>query len=62
VDKAGNLYVVNYQKDGTVGIITPAGKASVFVELPAGSTANAIRFDSKGAALRTKNLTHSKNH
>ncbi|MCU0349162.1 MAG: SMP-30/gluconolactonase/LRE family protein [Saprospiraceae bacterium] len=51
VDKAGNLYVVNYQKDGTVGIVTPDGKASVFVELPVGSTANAIRFDSKGDML-----------
>ncbi|MBI5914824.1 MAG: SMP-30/gluconolactonase/LRE family protein [Bacteroidetes bacterium] len=51
VDKAGNLYVVNYQRDGTVGIVTPEGKASVFVELPAGSTANAIRFDSRGDML-----------
>lgn len=51
VDKAGNLYVVNYQKDGTVGVVTPAGQASVFVELPQGSTANAIRFDSKGDML-----------
>jgi sugar lactone lactonase YvrE len=51
VDKSGNLYVVNYQKNGTVGIVTPEGKASVFVELPAGSTANAIRFDSKGDML-----------
>lgn len=51
VDGAGNLYVVNYERDGTVGIITPAGKASVFVELPAGSTANAIRFDSRGDML-----------
>ncbi len=51
VDGAGNLYVVNYERDGTVGIITPEGKASVFVELPAGSTANAIRFDSRGDML-----------
>lgn len=51
VDKAGNLYVVNYQKDGTVGMITPDGRASVFVELPEGSTANAIRFDSRGDML-----------
>jgi sugar lactone lactonase YvrE len=51
VDKSGNLYVVNYQKDGTVGIITPDGKAAVFVELPQGSIANAIRFDSKGGML-----------
>ena len=51
VDKAGNLYVVNYQRDGTVGIVTPDEKASVFVELPTGSTANAIRFDSRGDML-----------
>lgn len=51
VDTVGNLYVVNYQKDGTVGLVTPDGKASVFVELPSGSTANAIRFDSKGDML-----------
>jgi sugar lactone lactonase YvrE len=51
VDQAGNLYVVNYLRDGTVGIISPGGKASVFVELPAGSTANAIRFDSRGDML-----------
>ncbi len=51
VDKAGNLYVVNYLRDGTVGIITPEGKASIFVELPQGSTANSIRFDSRGDML-----------
>lgn len=51
VDKDGNLYVVNYQRNGTIGIITPDGKASVFLELPKGSTANAIRFDSKGNML-----------
>ncbi|MDJ1499177.1 SMP-30/gluconolactonase/LRE family protein [Xanthocytophaga agilis] len=49
VDKKGNLYVVNYQKDGTIGLVKPNGETSLFVELPAGSTANAIQFDSKGA-------------
>lgn len=51
VDNAGNLYVVNYQRDGTIGIITPEGKASVFVELPTGSIANSIRFNSRGDML-----------
>jgi len=51
VDRAGNLYVVNYQRDGTVGIVTPGGQASVFLELPPGSTANSIRFDSRGDML-----------
>jgi gluconolactonase len=47
-DKDGNLYVVNYQKDGTIGIITPDKKVSLFLTLPQGSTANSIKFDSKG--------------
>lgn len=51
VDKAGNLYVVNYRQDGPVGKITPDGEASVFVKLPDGSIANSIRFDSKGDML-----------
>jgi gluconolactonase len=49
VDKSGRLYVVNYQKDGTVGVFHPSkGFAGIFVTLPEGSTANATRFDSKG--------------
>ena len=51
VDRQGNLFVVNYQKDGTVGRFGPGGSAEVFVTLPEGSTANAIRFDSKGDLL-----------
>ncbi|MBL7802399.1 MAG: SMP-30/gluconolactonase/LRE family protein [Saprospiraceae bacterium] len=51
VDRKGQLYVVNYQKDGTVGRFQPDGKAEVFVTLPEGSTANAIRFDSRGDLL-----------
>lgn len=47
-DKSGNLYVVNYQKDGTIGLVKPDGSVELFVTLPEGSTANAIQFDSKG--------------
>lgn len=49
VDKKGNLYVVNFQKDGTIGLVKPDGSVELFLTLPAGSTANAIQFDSKGA-------------
>jgi gluconolactonase len=45
VDKKGNLYVVNFQKDGTIGIVNKKGKVKLFVTLPEGSTANAIMFD-----------------
>jgi sugar lactone lactonase YvrE len=46
-DAYGNLYVVNFQQDGTVGQVHPDGTASLFLTLPEGSTANSIQFDSK---------------
>jgi gluconolactonase len=42
------LYVVNYARDGTIGMVKPDGSAEMFVELPEGSTANSIKFNSKG--------------
>ncbi len=44
----GNIYVVNFQKEGTIGIVKPDGKCELFIELPSGSTGNGIRFDKKG--------------
>jgi len=46
-DKEGNLYVVNYQKDGTIGYVKNNGEVQLFTTLPAGSTANSIQFSSK---------------
>jgi len=51
VDKEGNLYVVNYQKDGTIGLVRPNGEVELYVTLPGGSIANAIMFDKKGNML-----------
>lgn len=48
VDKAGNLYVVSFGKDGTIGIIKPGQKPELFIELPKGSTGNGIRFNKAG--------------
>jgi sugar lactone lactonase YvrE len=47
VDKKGNLFVVNFQKNGTIGLVRPDGKVELYVMLPQGSTANAIQFDKK---------------
>ena len=47
-DAEGNLYAVNYERQHTIGKVTPAGEASVFVELPNGSVGNGIRFNSEG--------------
>ena len=33
IDRAGNLYVVNYREWGTIGRITPDGSASILVDL-----------------------------
>ena len=47
-DKNGQLYVVNYLRDGTIGKVAPDGTCSMFIELPAGSIANCIQFDKNG--------------
>ena len=50
-DKNGNLYVVNFQKNGTIGKVDENGNAELFVELPQGSVANSIKFNSNGDML-----------
>ena len=47
-DVQGNLYAVNYERQHTIGMVTPDGASSVFVELPTGSIGNGIRFNSEG--------------
>jgi len=51
VDKNGTLFVVNYQKDGTVGKVNADGSVELFVTLPYGSIANAIMFTQEGDML-----------
>jgi gluconolactonase len=51
VDKEGRLFVVNYQTDGTIGLVHPDGKAELFVTLPQGSNGNSIQFNSNGNML-----------
>lgn len=51
VDKEGNLFVVNFQKEGTIGIIKPGHAPELFVTLPDGSTGNGIRFNQSGDML-----------
>ena len=49
VDAGGTLYVVNFQKQGTIGMLPAGASASLlFVELPEGSVGNGIRFDRDG--------------
>ena len=50
-DPGGNLYAVNFGRRGTIGRVTPAGEADLFLQLPPGSTGNGLRFDSRGRLL-----------
>jgi gluconolactonase len=47
-DAEGNLYVVNFGEDGTIGKVAADGTASLFLTLPEGSTANSIKFGKDG--------------
>lgn len=47
-DGQGNIYVVNFAEQQTIGKVTPDGKAEVWVKLPGKSTGNGIVFDKKG--------------
>ena len=49
VDASGNLYVVNFQRSGTIGqLAAGASQSQLFAQLPAGSIGNGIRFDRQG--------------
>lgn len=45
------LFVVNFEEDGTIGRVAPNGTVTRYVTLPKGSIANAILFDQKGDML-----------
>ena len=47
-DRQGNVFAVNFQKQQTIGRVTPAGKGEVWLVLPGKSTGNGIRFDRRG--------------
>src|SRR3954464_3370484 len=60
VDDKGNLYVVNFGRQGTIGKL-PAGAAQseLFATLPEGSIGNAIRFDRDGRMFVADYKKHS---
>jgi len=47
-DAQGNIYAVNFARQETIGKVTPDGKATLYVELPAKSVGNGIRFSPDG--------------
>ncbi len=59
VDQSGALYWVNYEKQGTIGLLSPGGAPGLFVELSNGSIGNGIRFDSHGNMLIADYTNHN---
>ena len=59
VDKDGNLYAVNFSREGTIGKITATGESNIFIELPNGSIGNGIRFSSKGEMFIADYTNHN---
>jgi sugar lactone lactonase YvrE len=59
VDKSGRLFVVNYQRDGTIGLVHPDGKVDLFVTLPGKSIGNSIQFTAKGNMLVADFIGHN---
>lgn len=59
VDNTGRLFVVNYQKDGTIGLVQPDGNVELFVTLPDKSIGNSIQFNSAGNMLVADFAAHN---
>ena len=59
VDRSGRLFVVNVETDGTIGLVHADGKVEKFVDLPPGSTANAIKFNRAGKMLLADYTGHN---
>ncbi len=58
-DQNGNIYVVNFAEQGTIGKVDPDGKASLFVKLPEGSIGNGIRINNNGQLLVADYTRHN---
>lgn len=58
-DREGNIYVVNFARQGTIGKVTPEGISSLFVELPKGSIGNGIRINREGRLFVADYTNHN---
>lgn len=58
VDNDGNLFVVNFGGNNSIGVVFPNEKAKLWLELPAAEAANAIRFNSQNEMFVADRKTH----
>ena len=59
VDAENMLYAVNFEKEGSIGIVDTLGNASLFTLLPNGSVGNGIRFDKQGNMYIADYVNHN---
>ena len=59
VDAENNLYAVNFEKEGSIGIVDTSGNVSLFTMLPNGSVGNGIRFDKQGNMYIADYVNHN---
>ncbi len=50
-DRKGNVYAVNYQRQGTIGILKPDGSHGIYATLPGNSVGNGIEVSPDGRHL-----------
>lgn len=58
-DREGNIYAVSFAYTATIGKVTPAGNAEVFIDMPSGSLGNGIRFDRAGRMFIADHTGHA---
>ena len=58
-DARGNIYAVNFNRQQTIGRVTPDGKGEVFVELPGKSIGNGIVIGRDGAMFVADYVGHN---
>ena len=58
-DRDGAVYAVNFTRQGTVGRVTPAGIAEIFLTLPGTSVGNGIRFGADGTMFIADYVNHN---
>lgn len=57
--KDANLFVVNFSKEGSIGMVNDQGKCSMLVELPNGSIGNSIQITEDGDLLIADYVNHN---
>ncbi len=57
-DRFGNVFIVNFQKQGTIGKVNAKGQATLFVELPDSAVGNGLAFNAQGHLLVADYVGH----